>query len=132
MRATLGNRCRLSLLFVALSAGLAVVMSACGPPSVGFTFENRTDSALCEYLSDADTRGADCLDEIDPNSKKGSGRDCDGQRNRSFTVILTVKEDGREIFRTTGTCGEWDETKRRFVIDREGDEFIVTDSLPNP
>jgi hypothetical protein len=43
-------------------------------------------------------------------------------------VIITVKDSGREIYNRTSTCGEANDA--RFIIEQEGDEFVVSDSLP--
>jgi hypothetical protein len=38
-----------------------------------------------------------------------------------------LEEDGREIYDKTATCGAWLDTDRTFVIERPGQDFIVTD-----
>ena len=58
-------------------------------------------------------------------------RDCDAQRGRPITMIITVKQGGDQIYSRTATCGEWQDSGGRFVIEQEADEFIVTDSLPD-
>ena len=105
---------------------LTVLVAGCGPASVGFTFDNRTDTALCQYPSPQDAAGARCLTELEPRGETGSGADCDNDRNRPITVIITIKQDGSEIYNRTASCGDWHDAGGRFVI---GDEFVVTDSL---
>ncbi|MEX1252890.1 MAG: hypothetical protein WEE64_00980 [Dehalococcoidia bacterium] len=46
-------------------------------------------------------------------------------------MIITVKEGGREVYRRTASCGEWNDSGKRLIIEQKGDEFIVTDSLPD-
>ncbi len=117
---------------VALLAPLLMVVLACGPANVGFTFDNRSGSPLCEYPSPEDARGARCLTELDPNSETRGGRDCDGRNSRLVTVIITVKEDGQQIYNKTASCGEWEKSKGRFVIEQVGDDYVVTDGLLMP
>jgi hypothetical protein len=57
------------------------------------------------------------------------GRDCDGVSSRPITVVITVKEEGREIYSGTASCGDWNDTERRFVIEQDGEQFVVMDSL---
>jgi len=108
---------------------LTVIVAACGPASVGFTFDNRTDVPLCQYPSPQDAAGGRCLSELEPRDETGSGADCDADANRPITVIVTVKEDGRQIYSRTASCGEWDDSGGKFVIEQDGEEFVVTDSL---
>ena len=115
---------------------IVIVAAGCGwepffPPSVSFTFENRTDAALCEYGSPEGAAAARCLQELKPRAETESGRDCDGLEDRPITVIITVKQGGSTIYDKTATCGEWHDSGGRFVIEQEADEFIVTDSLPD-
>ncbi|MCH7999575.1 MAG: hypothetical protein IIA91_08870 [Chloroflexi bacterium] len=65
-------------------------------------------------------------------AEKTWGRGCGdgpGAEKARITVILTVKEGGRQIYNRTAECRVWQDSDRIFVIEREGDEFIVTDSL---
>jgi hypothetical protein len=126
-------------ILLTLLVQLAILAAGCSwmPVFSGeavFNFENRTDSALCIYPSSGDASSARCLLELGPRSEITSGRDCGGGTSgqvdaRTVTVIITVKQDGREIYHRTATCGEWNDTDRRFVIEQRGDDFIVTDSL---
>ena len=117
---------------------LTVVVSGCGPfysTEVAFTFDNRTDAALCYFPSRQDAATARCLQELKPRAKtrwlSGCGRGTKDEVHRNpITVVITVKEVGRQIYSRTASCGEWKNTDRKFVIEQHGDEFIVTDSLP--
>jgi hypothetical protein len=103
---------------------------------VKFTLDNRADAAVCYYASPEDASGAACGRYVEPRSEAAWDPDC-GEGYKSdvdsspISVIITVKETGRQIYERTATCGEWNDTDRRFVIEQEGDEFIVTDSLPD-
>ena len=132
MMRSVQSHTRLARLFLATVVLLSVTFAGCGPASVLFTFDNRTDAVLCEYPGPRDAAGATCLVTLAPRAETGGGRDCDGIESRPVTVIITVKEDGRQIYNRTASCGEWSDTVRRFVIEREGEDFIVTDSLPKP
>lgn len=116
---------------LATLAPLTVVVVGCGPADVGFTFDNRTDAALCYYTSLGDAELAECNQELEPRAETDWGQDCDNDSNRPITVVITVKQGGYQIYNRTASCGEWHDTDRRFVIEQEGDEFIVTDSLPD-
>lgn len=108
-----------------------VVGLGCGPASVLFTFDNRTDAVLCEYRAPNPAAAARCSAELEPRAETEWERGCAGDANIPITVIIAVKQGGDQIYRRTATCGEWLDTDRRFVIEQEGDEFIVTDSLPD-
>ena len=98
-----------------------------------FKFDNRTDSRLCLYLSSQDASSARCLDEIEPQSVVASGSECgsgapsDLALKAPITVILAVKASGRQIYSRTALCREWNDSGGTFVIEQEGDEFVVTD-----
>ena len=112
-----------------LTTIVAVVLAACGPEFVGFTFDNRSTATLCDYMYPEEIVSALCLTEIAPHSKKKSGRDCDADASRPIRVIIVTKRERRIIYDRTASCGEWDKSKRRFVIEQVGDDFVVTDSL---
>ena len=44
-----------------------------------------------------------------------------------MTVILTVKESGQRIYERSRPCQEWRDSERAFIVEQEGDEFVVTD-----
>ena len=117
---------------IALPLALVLVLLACGPASVSFTFDNRTGSALCEYRSRREANSAMCLAEIRPRVEAKWGRDCDGQDGRPISMVIVVKESRKEIYNRTASCGEWDDTDRKFVIEQSGGQFVVTDSLAGP
>jgi len=101
------------------------------PQDVAFTFDNRTDTLLCYFPSARDAEAARCLQELKPRDETHWSPDCDGVDSRPITVIITVKDSGSQIYEGTASCGKWNDTKRRFVIEQEGEEFVVTDSLPD-
>ena len=111
---------------------MTLLVAACGPADVGFTFDNRTDTVLCEYPSPQDAAGASCLVALDPRAETKGGRDCDGKGERPVSVIITVKDGGDQIYSRTASCGEWNDTDRRFVIEQDGSSFLVSDSFPDP
>ena len=127
--------------YTALTAffvGIVAVSAACklvpNHESVEFTFDNRTDSFLCYYLSSEGASAAQCRQELEPQAKTTFEPGCgDGQEADQIplTVVLTVKEGGRQIYDRTEECRLWQRSDGLFVIEKPGDEFIVTDSLPN-
>lgn len=114
---------------LAVVVPLTVFVAGGGPADVRFTFDNRTDAVLCEYPSTEEAAGARCLVVLEPRAKTGGGRDCANDESRPIPVIITVKQGGRQIYNRTASCGEWYDSERRFIIEQQGDEFIVTDSL---
>ena len=107
---------------------LAVIVAGCifGHADVVFTFDNRTDAALCQYASPEGVAAARCLENIEPQQEADIGNDCDGVDDRPISVFIAVKQDGRQIFERTETCADWHDTDRTFVIEQEDGEFIVT------
>ncbi len=130
--ASLARRC------LATVVVLTVVVSGCGPfysTEVAFTFDNRTDAVLCYFPSRQDAASARCLQELKPRAKTrwlpGCGRGTKDEVHRNpITVVITARDVGRQIYRRTASCGEWKNTDRKFVIEQQGGEFIVKDSLP--
>ena len=128
---------RLARRYLATVVVLTVVVAGCGPfysTEVAFTFDNRTDAVLCYFPSRQDAAAARCLQELEPKAKthwlSGCGRGTkDKVRSNPITVVITVKEVGRQIYNRTASCGEWKDTERRFIIQQEGEEFIIADSL---
>jgi hypothetical protein len=124
---------------LATVVALTVLVAGCSSfpfysKEVAFTFDNRTDVVLCYFPSPQDAAGARCLQELKPRAKThwlpGCGRGTkDEVDSNPITVVITVKKDGREIYIGRASCGEWNHTKRRFVIEQQGEEFLVTDSL---
>jgi hypothetical protein len=112
-----------------------LVSSGCGPnhEEVRLTFDNHTDSPLCFYRYPEDIAGG-CRQEVEPLTNTawrpgcGYGEEAD---RAPLTVLLTVREGGRQIYNRTAECRVWQNSDRKFVIERRGDEFVVTDSLPD-
>ncbi len=121
------------LIVVVAGTPLILILAGfgCWQQDVLFTFDNRTDAVLCEYGSLNQAAAETCRAELEPQTETRWGRDCDAQRSRPITMIIAVKQGGRQIYNRTATCGEWQDSDRRFVIEQEGDGFIVTDSLPD-
>jgi hypothetical protein len=104
-----------------------MIVTACGPEHVRFTFDNRTDAVLCQYRTQREVALNGCSADIDPQRKTQWERGCDSNDDRLIQVIIILEEDGREIYDKTATCGAWLDTDRTFVIERPGQDFIVTD-----
>ena len=119
---------------MALLAGIVAVSAACwlNHEEVKFTTDNRTDSPLCYYRSPEDASAAECLAEARPQKTTawwpgcGYGADAD---KIPLTVVLTVKEGGRQIYQRTEECRTWQASARKFFIDQRGGDFVVTDPL---
>ncbi len=121
--------------FITLLIVIFAVATACWlkHENVKLTFDNRTGSLLCLYLSPADASSGRCLDEIDPLAEMTWGVGCGdgpGAEKAPITVLLTVKQGGRQIYNRTAECRVWQDSDRTFIIEQEGDELVVTDSLP--
>lgn len=124
-------------ILVALLLGCIIIfaaLTACWLKSedVRFTFDNRTDSLLCYYLSPEAASSARRLQEVKPLAETAWTPGCGsgpGVEKNPITVVLTVKQGGRQIYNRTAECRVWQNSDRTFVIEQEGDEFIVTDSL---
>lgn len=115
---------------------LAGLLAACGLDpfyngDVKFSFDNRTGSILCKAPASPDGR---CFSAIKPLAitkwRQGCASGLKKEVDKApLTVVLTVKESGREIYKRTASCKDWNATDRKFVIEQQGDKFIVTDSL---
>jgi len=99
---------------------------------VEFTFDNRTDALLCFDSSAKDASEAECSAEVRPLKKTtwvpgcGYGTEAD---KIPLTVVLTVKEGGRQIYQRTEECRIWQKSSRKFIIEQRGEDFVVTDPL---
>jgi hypothetical protein len=122
---------------IVLFVGIALVFAACSPnlghERVTFSFENRTDSVLCYYPSQEDASAAPCVQRVNPRTEttfspgRGYGNEAD---EIPVTVILTTEANERAIYQRTEKCHIWQESDRTFVVQKDGAEFVVTDSLP--
>jgi hypothetical protein len=116
---------------IALLVGVVAVSSACHE-EVEFTFDNRTDALLCFDSSAKDASEAECSAEVRPLKKTtwvpgcGYGTEAD---KIPLTVVLTVKEGGRQIYQRTEECRIWQKSSRKFIIEQRGEDFVVTDPL---
>jgi len=50
--------------------------------------------------------------------------------DNTITVELTSALDRHPVYSRTATCREWKNASATFIIEQDGDTFIVTDSLP--
>ena len=118
--------------FITLWIVILAVSTACSlkHESLQFNYDNRTSSLLCSYGSPEAASSARCLADIDPLAEKTWGRGCGdgpGAEKARITVIITVKEGGRQIYNRTAECRVWQESDRTFVIEQRGGDFVVTD-----
>jgi hypothetical protein len=108
-----------------LSALLLLV--ACDP-GIGMTFENKTDALICWYQHEsADGHPSGPCAEIEPGETIEYGTICTNDEDK--TVILTAGRSGATFYNRTATCGDWDDSGARITIERDGEEFVATDSL---
>ncbi len=122
--------------FITLCIVIFVASTACSLSNedVLFTFDNRTDSLLCYAPSPEGASDPRCLQEVKPRAETAWRPGCGsgpGVKKNLITVVLTVKQGGRQIYNRTAECRVWQDSDRTFVIEQEGEEFIVTDSLPD-
>ena len=112
-----------------------VIFTACGlsfgpdDHPIKLTFINTSDSLLC-----FNSHGFGFCDEVKPRDTSiwrpgcGSGK---GAGRNPITVVLSAHEEGIKIYQRTATCNEWEDSGGTFLIKQRGDDFIVTDSLPD-
>jgi hypothetical protein len=117
---------------IVLLVALVALLAACwmNHEEVKLTFDNRTEWLLCFELSQEDASDGRCLQEVEPLKETawtpgcGYGEDAD---EAPLTVVLTVKEDGRQLYQGTRECRAWQATNRRFVIEeRDGDLVVIS------
>jgi len=118
--------------FITLCIVIFVASTACFLKNVDvqFTFDNRTGSLLCYYSSPEVASTGRCLNEVDTLAETtyidGCG-DGSGVEKNPISVILTVKQGGRQIYNRTAECRVWQDSDRTFVIEQRGADFVVTD-----
>lgn len=121
---------RMRLTALLLSAALAsVLLSACDPV-IEVTVANRTDATICFYDGRKGRPSArlDLCGEVKPNAEKSWGVLCsDGA---TLWVVLTL--DGREIYATSATCKQWEDSGAWVVVEQRNGQFITSDSLSTP
>lgn len=127
---------RWNIAFTICLLGLALLAAACWivpkHESVKLTFDNRTDSLICNHLSEESAVFGSCNQKIEPMATTASQPGCGygaGAEKLSLTVILRVEEEGRQIYERTEECQTWQASDGTFVIEQRGDEFVVTDPL---
>jgi hypothetical protein len=120
---------------MALLVSAALLSPACWvfqEETFDLTFDNRSDSVLCYYPYPEVASAARCSAEVKPLAETTWLAECGdgpGARGNRITVILTVKEGGRQIYQRTEECRTWQASHGTFVIEQQGDAFIVTDRL---
>ncbi len=114
--------------------GAVAVLTACWEtdPRVEFAIENKTDSLLCVYPNLE--AGGPCLNAVKPQKKTKWGPECTPTSLElvQVPVSLTVESTGELIYHRQATCREWIDSGAKITIEQRGDQFIVTDSLPDP
>jgi hypothetical protein len=111
-------------ILVALLVGSTMAWTGCDPaPTV--EYDNQTRHRLCVYPDEVPPD--DFCDEIEPNERRSTSMAvCKG--DDPLWITLTVGQGGDLIYRRFATCGEWEGAT--VIIQQDGDEFVVTDSLP--
>jgi hypothetical protein len=122
-----------SAVLIALLVGIAVFSPACFTGEhVQFSFDNQTDSVLCLYPYPEDAAAGRCLNEVKPHTTVEGSTGCgeySGAERNLIPVIVTVKEEGRQIYQRIEECRTWQASDGKFVIQQRGDDFVVTDPL---
>ena len=130
MTPTALRRLRLGSLLCALT----VLAAAClGDTIVELTYINETDVELCHHSSLFGPQiGASCDARVKANGKTRWRPECgNAPETNLLTVVLTVREGGRQIYSQTATCQEWIDSGAEITIDEAGGELVVADSLPD-
>ena len=126
------------LVLTVLLFGSVIAFAGCDTfnhSEVKVTFLNSTDSLLCDdYYYALPSEGtpnveAGCSNEVKPLGRITRLPGCD-HGAVDLIVTITVASDGREIHNRRATCKEWNDARATFIIKQRGDEFAVTDSLP--
>ena len=123
-----------STVLIVLLVGITAFSVACFyQENIEGTFENRTDSVLCAYYDYADNAyTGGCPRELKPHTSADWFFECGDSRGAekfSITVVLTVKQGGRQIYQRTEECRVWQASGGKFVIEQRGEDFVVTDYL---
>ena len=109
-----------------------IIFAACLTENeVKMTFVNSSDSLLCFNQSSEYAATGDFCNEIKPRATSVWRPGGSPSGERPVIVVLNAGPRGREIYNRTATCNEWKESGAKFTIEQRGDEFIVTDSLPD-
>jgi hypothetical protein len=116
---------------IGLLLGCAIVFAACDP-AAAITYDNLTGQRLCVYesyrRSAPSATGERGCNEVAPNEKLTYGHGpCSG--DDPVWILITVGPGGKHIYSRFATCEEWD--GEAVTIEQRGDEFAVTDSLPD-
>jgi len=130
----------LTRVILVLALGPLVLTAALCDYGIGITIVNQSSSPVCFYASDNYDHGdkrpdpadpdEDCT-HVDPNETLGP-IDVLCTDNDTKWVVLTPGFDGEEIYARSATCQEWEGSGATVTVTKTGDEFVVTDSLPDP
>ena len=120
-------------ILVALLLGCVIVFAACwlSENRVKMTFVNDSDALLCFNLSSAEAARGDSCGEVKSRRTSVWRPGCSPSGSEPLTVVLSLGQGGREIYNRTATCNEWEASGAKFTIEQRGDEFVVTESLPD-
>src|SRR5436309_215128 len=121
-----------SLAVALLATSVAISTGCFDGEYVDFTFDNRTDARICYYLSSEGAADAHCNQEIKPFARTSWRPRCaygSEAEKVPVTVILTVADGGRRIYDQTLRCRAWQNSDATFVIEKQGDQFYVSDPI---
>jgi hypothetical protein len=129
--ATRGSLITLTLLIV-----VCITAAGCRESSVvELTMVNSTDEILCYQPwvePGGPTRPPTCEVILLASDTTSTRQECGGSGDAStLRVVLTVGFLGPRIYNGQATCDAWTESGAEIIIDEEGGEFLVTDSLPD-
>jgi len=111
-----------------LFAMFSVLATACDP-GIGITIVNRTASKICWYESEKEVGNPKWCADVQPGQTVEYSTICTSDWQQ--LVLLTIGAYGPQIYKRSATCGEWEQSGARVTVTQSGEEFIVTDSLPD-
>jgi hypothetical protein len=125
----------LRLLVPLIMVGVMLLLLACDLEGSGFdvqlTFVNETDSSLCFVPSVRESRISGSCREIKANDTTKIKQGCGRPEEILFRVIVSVGPDERDIYDVTAPCKDWRDSDGSITIRQRGDDFVVTDALPD-
>lgn len=113
---------------------LIVLAAAClGDTVVELTYVNNSNVELCEHSSLFGPQTSfSCNAPVKASGRTRWRPECgNAPESNELTVVLTVRDGGRQIYNRTATCQEWIDSGAEINIEEDGGEFIVSDSLPD-
>ena len=115
---------------IGLLLGCAIIFAACDP-AAAITYDNLTGQRLCVYESERSAPSATSdrgCNEVAPKEKQSYLHGpCSG--DDPLWILITIGPGGKHVYSRFATCEEWD--GETVTIEQRGDEFVVTDSLPD-